>query len=77
MHLTGAGNCTIAANQAGDANYNAAPPVEDTFKINGSSQTISFPTISPRAYGEADFDPGAVAECRRHDRRFLAAFHLQ
>jgi chitinase len=33
VHLTGAGSCTITASQGGDANYNAAPDVEQAFAI--------------------------------------------
>ena len=33
VHLTGAGACTVTASQAGNANYNAAPPVSQTFSI--------------------------------------------
>ena len=36
-----AGQCTIAANQAGDANYNAATQTQ-TFAINKANQSISF-----------------------------------
>lgn len=40
--LVGAGSCTINANQAGDANYNAASQVQQTFTVNKSNQTITF-----------------------------------
>src|SRR5207237_475747 len=33
VHITGAGSCTITASQAGDANYNAAANVSQTFSI--------------------------------------------
>src|SRR5207302_2524647 len=33
VHLTGAGSCTITASQAGDANYNAATNVPQSFNI--------------------------------------------
>ncbi|HLP99079.1 MAG TPA: autotransporter domain-containing protein [Sideroxyarcus sp.] len=42
------GTCTIAANQAGDGNYNAAAQVTQSFSVGQGSQTISFdpaPTI--------------------------------
>lgn len=44
-----AGICTITANQAGNANYNAAPIATQTFNIAKGNQTISFgaaPTLS-------------------------------
>jgi uncharacterized delta-60 repeat protein len=33
VHITGLGSCTITANQAGDNNYNPAPPVPQSFAI--------------------------------------------
>ncbi|MGC2457247.1 MAG: CARDB domain-containing protein [Gallionellaceae bacterium] len=36
------GTCTVAADQAGDANYNPAPEVTQNFSIGLGSQTISF-----------------------------------
>ena len=44
-----AGTCTIAADQAGDANYNAAAQVTQTFSIGAGTQTIAFgaaPTVA-------------------------------
>ena len=61
VHITGTGDCAIAADQAGDSNYLAAPEVVDTFNINQADQSITFPTIPGQAYGEADFAPGATA----------------
>jgi hypothetical protein len=61
VHITGGGTCTIDANQAGNANYNPAPQVQDTFRIDAASQSIDFPAISEKTYGEADFAPGASA----------------
>jgi uncharacterized protein YhjY with autotransporter beta-barrel domain len=40
----GASNCTITANQAGDANYNAAVQATQTISIGKASQTIGFGT---------------------------------
>ncbi|WP_295394419.1 right-handed parallel beta-helix repeat-containing protein [uncultured Thiodictyon sp.] len=43
-----AGTCTIAANQAGNANYNPAPQATQSFSIGKANQTIAFgpaPTI--------------------------------
>ncbi len=61
VHITGTGSCTIDANQAGNANYKAAPEVQETFRINAASQTITFPTIANKTYGEANFSPEASA----------------
>ena len=37
-----AGICTVAANQAGNANFNAATQVTQNINIGAGSQTISF-----------------------------------
>ena len=46
-----AGTCTIAANQAGNANYNAAPQVTQSFNIGLGSQTINFGTAPTLVVG--------------------------
>ena len=50
VHITGAGSCTITASQGGNANYNAAANVPQTFTINkaGSTTTVTV--------GNATFD---------------------
>ena len=48
VSFIGVGTCVINANQAGDANYNAAPQVQQSFAVGKSNQTISF-TSSPPA----------------------------
>jgi hypothetical protein len=40
VHLTGSGSCTITASQAGDANWEPAPAVSQTFAIERAVQTI-------------------------------------
>ncbi|CAK0758371.1 putative High-affinity leucine-specific transport system, periplasmic binding protein LivK [Gammaproteobacteria bacterium] len=44
---TSAGTCTIAANQTGNTNYNAAPRVTKTFTIGKANQTIGAITVTP------------------------------
>ena len=61
VHITGAGNCTVEANQAGDANYAAAPPVDRTFNIHQADQTITFDPIADHTMGDPDFDVSATA----------------
>ena len=39
----------IDANQAGNANYNAAPQVQQSFAVGKGSQTISFTSTAPAA----------------------------
>ncbi len=45
VSATGGGTCVIAANQAGNASYNAAPQVTQQVTISAAAQTISFPAI--------------------------------
>ena len=45
--LVGAGTCTINANQSGNASYQAAPQVQQTFTVGLTSQTISFTSSPP------------------------------
>jgi hypothetical protein len=54
--LTGAGNVTIAANQAGNTNYNAATEVTTNFTVSKGAQTIgAFTNIGTKAFGDAPF----------------------
>ncbi|MGB9233979.1 MAG: Ig-like domain repeat protein, partial [Terriglobales bacterium] len=50
---SGTGACSVIANQAGNANYSAAPTVTQTTTAAKASQTISFTTNGPSsaAYG--------------------------
>ena len=43
------GNCTINANQAGNANWAAAAQVQQTFSVGSASQSISFTSTAPAA----------------------------
>ena len=47
VSFTAAGTCVINANQAGNANYNAAPQVQQTFVVGKGSQTLSFTSTAP------------------------------
>lgn len=47
-----AGACTITANQAGNANFNAAPQVTRNFTIARANQTITFADPGPRPFGQ-------------------------
>ena len=54
--LTGAGTLTLAANQAGNANYNAATEVTTNFTISNATQTIgTFASIGNKTFGDAPF----------------------
>ncbi|HEX8887641.1 MAG TPA: Calx-beta domain-containing protein [Pyrinomonadaceae bacterium] len=61
VHLTGAGSCTITASQAGDANYNAATPVPQTFGIAKADQTITFGALANKTFGDPDFTVSATS----------------
>jgi hypothetical protein len=61
VHLTGAGSCTITASQAGDANYNPAADVPQSFSIAKGSQTITFGALSAKTFGASDFAVSAAA----------------
>ena len=52
---------TVEANQAGNANYSAAPAVDQSFTIAQASQTISFGTLANQTYGNAPFTVSATA----------------
>jgi hypothetical protein len=48
VSFTAAGTCTIDANQAGTADYEAAPQVQQSFTVHQLAQTVTF-TSSPPA----------------------------
>jgi sugar lactone lactonase YvrE len=51
LTITGAGTVVVAANQAGNATYSAAPQVTGTVVVNQASQAITFsPPPSPVTY---------------------------
>jgi hypothetical protein len=52
IHLTGAGSCTVTANQAGGNGYAAATAVSRTFSIAKASQTIIFDAIDTQTFGD-------------------------
>ena len=56
-----AGTCTIAASQAGNAQYNAATAVGQTVVINKANQTIAFDPLPSRPLGSGIFTLSATA----------------
>ncbi len=62
VHITAAGSCIVTATQAGDANFNAAPPVARTFAIAKADQQITFDPLEDKAYGDPDFTVSATAD---------------
>lgn len=57
LTLVAAGTCSLSANQSGDATYNAAPAVVNTFTVASAtgavlpSQTITFASPGPQTVG--------------------------
>jgi MYXO-CTERM domain-containing protein len=46
------GTCTIQADQAGDANYDAAAPVTRSFAVTKAAQSITFPELASFAFSQ-------------------------
>src|SRR5437016_9343077 len=61
VHLTGAGACTITASQAGNANFNPATDVPQSFNIAKANQTITFNALANKTFGNPDFNVSATA----------------
>ncbi len=61
VHITGAGSCTVTASQAGNANYNPAPDVSQSFAIAKAGQSITFGAVANKTYGAPDFSVSATA----------------
>jgi hypothetical protein len=63
VSFIGAGTCVIDANQAGDANWNAAPQAQQSFAVGKGDQTISFTSTAPAAAtaGGATYNVTATA----------------
>jgi hypothetical protein len=55
------GTCSISADQAGDADWNAAPQVTRTFAVSTADQTISFPALTGVRLDQAAPVPAATA----------------
>jgi hypothetical protein len=61
VHVTGAGSCSVTASQPGDANWNPAPDVVQSFTIAMADQAITFAPIPDHAFGDPDFTIGPTA----------------
>jgi hypothetical protein len=53
VHLTGPGSCTVTASQTGDANFNAAPTVSQTFSIASKPLTPPKTCTVPKVVGKS------------------------
>jgi hypothetical protein len=59
--LGAVGICTIQATQSGNANYTAAPPVNQSFRVTQASQIITFGALSNQALGAPPLTVSATA----------------
>ena len=59
--IVAGGTCTIQASQAGNANYNAAANVNQSFTVAKATQTITFAALVGKTYGDAPFTVSATA----------------
>ena len=57
--ITGAGEATIAVNQAGNATFNPAPEVTQTFMIEKANQTININAIEDKLTTDGSFNINA------------------
>lgn len=60
LTLTGHGIVVVRATQAGNDNYAAAPPIDQSFAVK-SSQSINFPVLADKVFGDAPFTLVATA----------------
>jgi hypothetical protein len=58
--ITGAGTVTVRASQAGNANYNAATNVDQSFTVAKANQSITFNPLPNKALGEPAFAVSAT-----------------
>jgi hypothetical protein len=56
------GPCSIDADQAGDANYNAAAQVTRSFNVTAAQQTITFPPVTPFAWKDGSATLAAFSD---------------
>jgi ribosomal protein S11 len=60
LTLTGHGIVVVRATQAGNDNYAAAPSTDQSFAVK-SSQSINFPVLADKVFGDAPFTLAATA----------------
>jgi thermitase len=58
--LLAAGTCTVRADQAGNASYNPAPSVSQSFIVSKASQTITFGTLANKTLIQSPFTINAT-----------------
>lgn len=50
VNFVGVGTCHVNANQAGDATYNAAPQVQQSFSVDKADQTVSITPVATQTF---------------------------
>lgn len=60
IHIIGVGTTTLTAMQAGDAHYESANPISRTLTVGRTAQSITFPALSDKTFGDVDFAPVAT-----------------
>jgi hypothetical protein len=61
LSITGVGEITLRATQSGNETFNPAETVTQTFTIGKASQTITFPQLEDKTYGDEAFDLAATS----------------
>jgi hypothetical protein len=61
VSLVAVGTCTVQADQAGSASFNAAPPVQQSFSVTKADQTITFGVLSAKSLAQSPVTIGATA----------------
>lgn len=63
VSLVGRGTCTVDANQAGNATYQAAPQAQQSFGVGGAAQTITYTSTPPSGaiFGASPYTVSATA----------------
>ncbi len=61
VSFIGSGSCVIDANQAGDARWNAATQVQQSFEVGKAGQNITFAALPNLNYGDPSFELTASA----------------
>lgn len=61
VHIVATGESVITASQAGNTNWNAATPVDQTLTVQKADQAITFGVLDPKTYGDADFSLTATS----------------
>src|SRR6185436_3368710 len=61
LTITGAGTCTVDANQPGNAGFNPAPQVSQGFTVTKANQAITFNALANKSFGDPPFAISASA----------------